>query len=129
MKAIRLILWLSLIGVAIMTTIVSCAMVDRNKDLSQVSDITNWDKAEFYPSQIVDMYHATNSKGEACYWLIYDDIDAGFDNEIISMDEVTFHIIKDIWTSDKESQKHLITVYNPMICYNHGTNILMVNKD
>lgn len=128
MKAIRLMLWLTLIGVAIMT-IVSCTMIDRNKDLSQSSDSITWDKAEFYPEYVVQLSESINSIGECCYWMIYDDIDAGFDNEVVSMDERTFHIIKNIIMLKGDDLKAALDVYEPMIHYNSGACVLLLKDN
>ena len=86
MKAIRLMLWLSLIGVAMMTTIVSCKVQSQQEDKQ---DSLIWESASFFPYYIITMKESHNSLGESCYWLIYDDLDAGFDNEVVSMDEET----------------------------------------
>lgn len=127
MKVIRLILWLSLIGVAIMTTIVSCTMIDKNKDLSQSSDSITWDKAEFYPEYVIQLSESINSVGECCYWMIYDDIDAGFDNEVVSMDEITFRIIKGIIMLKGDNLKAALDKYEPMIYYNFGACVLLLS--
>lgn len=122
-------LWLTLIGIAIMTTIVSCTMIDRNKDLSQSSDSITWDKAEFYPEYVVQLSESINSIGECCYWMIYDDIDAGFDNEVVSMDERTFHIIKNIIMLKGDDLKAALDEYEPMIHYNSGACVLLLKDN
>lgn len=125
MKVIRLTLWLTLISVAIMTTIVSCSMT--KKDVSSLEDSITWDMAEFYPDYVLELSESINSKGECCYWIIYDDIDAGFDNEVISMDEETFNIIKSITFLKAEELDKALDEYEPMIHNNNGDYILLLS--
>lgn len=120
-------LWLTLIGVTMMSTIVSCT-IDRNKNLASTDASITWDKAEFYPEYVVQISESINSKGEYCYWIIYDDIDAGFDNEVISMDEETFNIIKSITFLKGEELDKALNEYEPMIHYNFGACVLLVNN-
>lgn len=127
MKVIRLTLWLTLISVAIMTAIVSCTIIDRNKNLASTDASITWDKAEFYPEYVVQISESINSKGECCYWIIYDDIDAGFDNEVISMDEETFNIIKSITFLKGEELDKALDEYEPMIHNNNGDYILLLS--
>lgn len=118
-------LWLTLIGVAIMTTIVSCSMNTKNTSSSE-ENIT-WDMAEFYPEYVLELSESINSKGEYCYWLIYDDIDAGFEYEVISMDEETFNIIKSITFLKGEELDKALDEYEPMIHNNNGDYILLLS--
>lgn len=120
-------LWLTLISVATMTIIVSCTMIDRNKNLSATDKVITWDKAEFYPEYVIQMSESINSVGECCYWMIYDDIDAGFDNEVVSMDEVTFRIIKGIIMLKGDNLKAALDEYEPMIYYNFGACVLLLS--
>lgn len=135
MKAIRLILWLSLIGVAIMTTIVSYKVQPQQEDKQ---DSLIWESASFFPYYIITMKESHNSLGESCYWLIYDDPDAGFDNEVVSMDEETYHIIHDMWKTSMRCNSHCANQYNadllrmmedyePIICNNNGTAVLLLS--
>ena len=135
MKAIRLMLWLSLIGVAIMTTIVSCKVQSQQEDKQ---DSLVWESASFFPYYIITMKESHNSLGESCYWLIYDDPDAGFDNEVVSMDEETYHIIHDMWKTSMRCNSHYANQYNadllrtmedyePIICNNNGTAVLLLS--
>ena len=135
MKAIRLILWLSLIGVAIMTTIVSYKVQPQQEDKQ---DSLIWESASFFPYYIITMKESHNSLGESCYWLIYDDPDAGFDNEVVSMDEETYHIIHDRWKTSMRCNSHCANQYNadllrmmedyePIICNNNGTAVLLLS--
>ena len=145
MKAIRLMLWLSLIGVAMMTITVSCAVKTSNKDKiiiandgSLNTDNTEWESASFFPYYIITMKESHNSLGESCYWLIYDDLDAGFDNEVISMDEETYHIIHDMWKTSMRCNSHdadqynakllkMMEDYEPIIYNNNGTTVILLS--
>ena len=129
MKAIRLMLWLSLIGVAMMTTIVSCKVQSQQEDKQ---DSLVWESASFFPYYIITMKESHNSLGESCYWLIYDDLDAGFDNE------VTYHIIHDMWRTSMRCNSHYANQYNadllrmmedyePIIHNNNGTAVLLLS--
>ncbi len=136
MKAIRLMLWLSLIGVAMMTTIVSCKVQSQQEDKQ---DSLVWESASFFPYYIITMKESHNSLGESCYWLIYDDLDAGFDNEVVSMDEETYHIIHDMWRTFMRYNKYtndllrmpdllrMMEDYEPIIYNNNGTAVLLLS--
>ena len=124
-------LWLSLIGVAIMTTIVSCKVESQH-------ETQQWKSASFSPYYIITIKESHNSLGESCYWLIYDDLDAGFDNEVVSMDEETYHIIHDMWKISMRCNSHYANQYNadllrmmkdyePIIYNNNGTAVLLLS--
>lgn len=139
MKAIRLMLWLSLIGVAMMTTIVSCKVESQHETQQEdKQDNLVWESASFFPYYIITMKESHNSLGESCYWLIYDDLDAGFDNEVVSMDEETYHIIHDMWKTSMRCNSHYANQYNadllrmmedyePIIYNNNGTAVLLLS--
>lgn len=136
MKAIRLMLWLSLIGVAMMTTIVSCKVQSQQEDKQ---DNLVWESASFFPYYIITMKESHNSLGESCYWLIYDDLDAGFDNKVVSMDEETYHIIHDMWRTFMRYNKYtndllrmpdllrMMEDYEPIIYNNNGTAVILLS--
>lgn len=132
-------LWLSLIGVTMMTTIVSCK-VQSQHDTQQEDkqDSLVWKSASFFPYYIITMKESHNSLGESCYWLIYDDLDAGFNNEIVSMDEETYHIIHDMWRTSMRCNSYCANQYNaellkmmkdykPVIYNNNGTAVLLLS--
>lgn len=139
MKAIRLMLWLSLTGVTMMTTIVSCKVQSQHEtQLEDKQDSLIWESASFFPYYIITMKESHNSHGESCYWLIYDDPDAGFDNEIVSMDEETYHIIHDMWKTSMRCNSYCAGQYNacllrtmedyePIICNNNGTAVILLS--
>lgn len=138
MKAIRLMLWLSLIGVAMMTTIVSCKAQQYETQQEDKQDSLVWESASFFPYYIITMKESHNSLGESCYWLIYDDLDAGFDNEVVSMDEETYHIIHDMWKTSMRCNSYCANQYNadllrmmedyePIIYNNNGTAVLLLS--
>lgn len=138
MKAIRLMLWLSLIGIAMMTTIVSCKVQQHETQQEDKQDSLIWESASFFPYYIITMKESHNSLGESCYWLIYDDLDAGFDNEVVSMDEETYHIIHDMWKTSMRCNSHYANQYNayllrmmedyePIIYNNNGTAVLLLS--
>lgn len=132
-------LWLSLIGVTMMTTIVSCKVQSQHETQQEdKQDSLVWENASFFPYYIITMKESHNSLGESCYWLIYDDLDAGFDNEIISMDEETYHIIHDMWKTSMKCNSHCANQYNaellkmmedyePIIYNNNSTAVLLLN--
>lgn len=140
MKAIRLMLWLSLIGVTMMTTIVSCKVQSQHEtQLEDKQDSLVWESASFFPYYIITMKESHNSLGESCYWLIYDDLDAGFDNEVVSMDEETYHIIHDMWRTFMRYNKYtndllrmpdllrMMEDYEPIIYNNNGTAVILLS--
>lgn len=132
-------LWLTLIGVTMMTTIVSCKVNSKHETQQEDNqDNSAWESASFFPYYIISIEKAENSQNEICYWLIYDDIDAGFDNEIVSMDEQTYDIIKHMWSISKKCDKYCVNQYNaellqmmedyePIIYNNEGTAILLLS--
>lgn len=128
-------LWLSLIGVIMMTTIVSCKVQSQQEDKQ---DNLVWESASFFPYYIITMKESHNSLGESCYWLIYDDLDAGFDNEVVSMDEETYHIIHDMWKTSMRCNSYCANQYNadllrmmedhePIIYNNNGTAVILLS--
>lgn len=132
-------LWLSLIGIAIMTTIVSCKVQPKHETRSEQKS-TVWESSSFFPYYIISMHEQHNSLGDKCYWLIYDDIDSGFDNEVISMDEYTYHIIYDIWKVSMKADRYcvnehnanllnLLDKYQPVIYNDNGTAIIRLNGE
>ena len=133
-------LWLSLIGVTMMTTIVSCKVQSQHETQQEDKqpDSLVWESASFFPYYIITMKESHNSLGESCYWLIYDDLDAGFVNEIVSMDEETYHIIHDMWRTSMRCSSHYANQYNadllrmmedyePIIYNNNGTAVLLLS--
>lgn len=132
-------LWLSLIGVTMMTTIVSCKVKSQHDTQQEdKQDSLVWESASFFPYCIITMKESHNSMGESCYWLIYDDLDAGFDNEIVSMDEETYHIIHDMWRTSMRCSSHYANQYNadllrmiedyePIIYNNNGAAVLLLS--
>lgn len=133
-------LWLSLIGVTMMTTIVSCKVQSQHETQQEDKqpDSLVWESASFFPYYIITMKESHNSMGESCYWLIYDDLDAGFDNEIVSMDEETYHIVHDIWATSIKCNHYCANQYNaellkmmedyePIIYNNNGTAVLLLS--
>ena len=133
-------LWLSLIGVTMMTTIVSCKVQSQHETQQEDKqpDSLVWESASFFPYYIITMKESHNSMGESCYWLIYDDLDAGFDNEVVSMDEETYHIIHDMWKTSMRCNSYCANQYNadllrmmedhePIIYNNNGTAVLLLS--
>lgn len=132
-------LWLSLIGVTMMTTIVSCKVQSQHETQQEdKQDSLVWESASFFPYYIITMKESHNSLGESCYWLIYDDLDAGFDNEVVSMDEETYHIIHDMWKTSMRCNSYCANQYNadllrmmedhePIIYNNNGTAVLLLS--
>lgn len=132
-------LWLSLIGVAMMTTIVSCKVESQHETQQEdKQDSLVWESASFFPYYIITMKESHNSLGESCYWLIYDDLDAGFDNEVVSMDEETYHIIHDMWKTSMRCNSYcanqynadllrMIEYYEPIIYNNNGTAVILLS--
>lgn len=132
-------LWLSLIGVTMMTAIVSCKVQSQHETQQEdKQDSLVWESASFFPYYIITMKESHNSLGESCYWLIYDDLDAGFDNKIVSMDEETYHIIHDMWKTSMRCNSYCANQYNtellkmmedyePIIYNNNGTAVLLLS--
>lgn len=132
-------LWLSLISVAIMMTIVSCKVNSKHETQQKTNSDIVWENASFFPYYIITMEKAENSQNETCYWLIYDDIDAGFDHEVVSMDEETYNIIEHMWSISKKCDRYCVNQYNAEllqmmedyepIIYNHGGTAVLLLSD
>lgn len=143
MKVIRLMLWMSVIAVTMMTmTVLSCVNKTTNNNDVQVEDSLNvdctWESASFFPYYISFMTSRENSLGDSCYWMVYNDIDAGFDNAIISMDRETFTIIKEMWDISVKCDHYCANQYNaqllkmmdeydPVIYNDKGTAVLLLS--
>lgn len=136
-------LWMTVIAVTMMTiTVLSCTTKAtkcdvQNEDSPNVEDAT-WESASFFPYYITSMTSSENSSGDSCYWMIYDDIDAGFDNKVISMDRETFLIIKEMWDISVKCDHYCVNQYNaqllkmmeeydPVIYNDKGTTVLLLS--
>lgn len=143
MKVIRLMLWMSVIAVTMMTiTVLSCTTKATSSDVQSEDSLnvedTTWESASFFPYYITSMHEQSNSLGEECYWLVYDDIDAGFENKVISMDKETFHIIHNMWRESMKANRYcvnehnanllrLMDKYQPCIYNDNGTTVLLLS--
>lgn len=125
MKAIRFMLLLSFIGIVIMSLVVACK-VKTTKEVLTIDTTITWETASFYPQYIIEMTEAISSIGDTCYWLIYDDLDAGFDNEIISMDKETYLKASQLWTSRyKQEINSLLDEWDLTIYNDNGICVLL----
>lgn len=141
-------------GLYLMSALISCLLIatvvtiysscinsaykkkDLNSTLVPNEGYEDWDYCGFYINNVIDTKVSTTANGDEVYWMIYDDIDAGFDNKIISMDEETFilllealDVLQDVEPYSKKWNE-ICDEYEFIILYKGNTNILIaIDKD
>lgn len=145
-KSFGLYLMSALISCLLITTVVTMCSSCMDKDVYKEKDLDGtlvpnedyegWDYCGFYINNVIDTKMSTTVNGDGVYWMIYDDIDAGFDNEIVSMDEETFTLLLEALDAIQDVEpysqewKEICDEYEFVILYKGKTNILVsVDKD
>ncbi len=79
---------------------------------------------------------STTADGDEVYWAVYTDLDAEFDNAVISMDEETFTLLLEALDAIQDVEpysqewKEICDEYEFVILYKDKTNILItIDKD
>lgn len=114
--------------------------VHKEKDLdgTLVPDegYEGWDYCEFYINNVIDTKMSTTADGDEVYWAVYTDLDAEFDNAVISMDEETFTLLLEALDAIQDVEpysqewKEICDKYEFVILYKDKTNILItIDKD
>lgn len=137
----------ALISCLLMATVVTmCSSCIDQRDLYKDKDLDGtlvpnedyegWDHCEFYINNVIDTKMSTTADGDGVYWIIYDDIDADFNNAIISMDEETFTLLLEALDAIQDVEpysqewKEICDKYEFVILYKGKTNILVsVDRD
>lgn len=95
-----------------------------------------WDYCGFYINNVIDTKMSTTANGDGVYWAIYTDLDAEFDNAVISMDEETFTLLLEALDAIQDAEpysqewKEICDEYEFVILYKDETNILVsVDRD
>ena len=109
---------------------------DLNGTLIPNESYEDWDYCGFYINNVIDTKMSTTADGNKVYWAIYTDLDAEFDNAVISMGEETFTLllealdaIQDVKPYSQE-WKEICDKYEFVILYKGKTNILITtDKD
>lgn len=96
----------------------------------------SWDYCEFYINNVIDTKMSTTANGDRIYWAIYTDLDAEFDNAVISMGEKTFTLLLEALDAIQDVEpysqewKEICDKYGFVILHKGKTNILMtIDKD
>lgn len=145
---------IKIFGPYLMSALISCLLIAtvvtmcssciynvyKEKDLKGTlipnEDYKGWNYCGFYINNVIDTNMSTTTDGNRVYWMIYDDIDTGFDNEIVSMDEKTFTILLEALDAIQDVEpynqrwKEICDEYEFVILYKDKTNTLVyVDKD
>lgn len=145
-KLKELVIWLIMIIVSCIGTITVCTSCIGEKDLSEKKDLEGtltsndayegWEYCNFYINYVVETKMSIDSDEIKHHWIVYDNIDAGFDNAVISMDEGTFTLLLEALDALQDVElysqewKEISDRYEFVILYKDKTNILMaVDKD
>ena len=95
-----------------------------------------WDYCGFYINNVIDTKMSTTADGDEVYWAVYTDLDAEFDNAVISMDEETFTLLLEALDAIQDVEpysqewKEICDEYEFVILYKDKTNILItIDKD
>lgn len=95
-----------------------------------------WDYCGFYINNVIDTKMSTTADGEGVYWAIYTDLDAEFDNAVISMGEKTFTLLLEALDAIQDVEpysqewKEICDEYEFVILSKGKTNILItIDKD
>ena len=144
-KSFGLYLMSALISCLLIATVVtmcsSCVdNVYKEKDLdgTLVPDegYEGWDYCGFYINNVIDTKMSTTANGDGVYWAIYSDLDAEFDNAVISMDEETFTLLLEALDAIQDVEpysqewKEICDEYEFVILYKDRTNMLItIDKD
>lgn len=111
---------------------------ERDLDGTLVPDegYESWDYCEFYINNVIDTKMSTTANGDEIYWAIYTDLDAGFDNAVISMGEETFTLLLEALDAIQDVEpysqewKEICDKYEFVILHKDKTNILItIDKD
>ena len=96
----------------------------------------SWDYCEFYINNVIDTKMSTTANGDGVYWAIYTDLDAEFDNAVISMGEETFTLLLEALDAIQDVEpysqewKEICDEYEFVILYKDKTNVLIpIDKD
>lgn len=96
----------------------------------------SWDYCEFYINNVIDTKMSTTADGDEIYWAVYTDLDAEFDNAVISMDKETFTLLLEALDAIQDVEpysqewKEICDEYEFVILYKDKTNILItIDKD
>lgn len=119
----------------------SCAdNVYKRKDLGGTlipdESCERWYYCEFYINNVIDTKMSTTANGEGIYWAIYTDLNAGFDNAVISMGKETFTLLLEALDAIQDVEpyspewKEICDEYGFVILHKDKTNILVtIDKD
>lgn len=96
----------------------------------------SWDYCGFYINNVIDTKISTTADGDEIYWAVYTDLDAEFDNAVISMDKETFTLLLEALDAIQDVEpysqewKEICDEYEFVILYKDKTNILItIDKD
>lgn len=141
-------------GLYLMSALISCSLIATavtmcssyaddvytEKDFDGIlifnDSYKRWDYCEFYINNVIDTKMSTTANGDGVYWAVYTDLDAEFDNAVISMDEKTFTLLLEALDAIQDVEpysqewKEICDKYKFVILHRDKTNILIpIDKD
>lgn len=95
-----------------------------------------WDYCGFYLDNVIETHTSVSANGHSVYWIVYTDLDADFNKEVISMGESTFTLLLEALDNIQNTipyskeWKEICDEYQFTILYKGKTNILItIDKD
>lgn len=141
-------------GLYLMSALISCLLIAtavtmcsscvdniyKEKDLDDTlvpnEGYESWDYCEFCINNVIDTKMSTTADGDEIYWAVYTDLDAEFDNAVISMGEETFTLLLEALDAIQDVEpysqewKEICDKYKFVILHRDKTNILItMDKD
>ena len=127
---------ISCLLIATVVTMCSSCVDNVYKELVPDEGYEGWDYCGFYINNVIDTKMSTTADGDEVYWAVYTDLDAEFDNAVISMDEETFTLLLEALDAIQDVElysqewKEICDEYEFVILYKDKTNILItIDKD
>lgn len=144
-KSFGLYLMSALISCLLIATVVTmCSSCEddvyKEKDFDGIlvsyDSYERWNYCEFYINNVIDTKMSTTDYGDKIYWAVYTDLDAGFDNAVISMYEKTFTLLLEALDAIQDVEpysqewKEICDEYEFVILHKGEANILInIDKD
>lgn len=115
-----------ILSILLLTVACSCVKFEPIVKYTEPDD--TWNYVTFNPSSVVE-YHGDKLKRGYVYWIIYTDLDCGWNNQVISMDWETISAVILILKAPLEDRDRLMDEYKPTILYKQGYQPVLVLTD
>lgn len=128
---------ISCLLIATVVTMCSSCVDDvyKKKDLGglliPIESYESWDYCEFYINKVIDTKMSTTADGNEVYQAVYTDLDAEFDNAVLSMGKETFTLLLEALDAIQDVEpysqewKEICDKYKFVILHRGKTNILI----